>query len=327
MQRRSLILTAAATAATAALPSALLAQGSAWPQRPLRMVIAYPAGGTTDIAGRLLAERLGTRLGQTVVVDNRGGAGGTLGAASVVRAEPDGYTLLMAASPEVSIAPTTMKALPYDPVADLAPISLVGQVPFFLVVNPQLPVQTLQEFIAYARANPGKLNYSSFGNNTSNHLNGELFKAMGKFDAVHVPYKGSGPSITDLIGGQVQYTLDAPPAVLEHVRAGRLRALAVATPKRLATAPNVPTFAEGGLPDFTGGTWFGLLAPAKTPPAVIERLNRETVSLLASEELVKAFNDRNIVPSGSTPDAFGRFIRAEVGKWKELAGKVGIVAE
>jgi tripartite-type tricarboxylate transporter receptor subunit TctC len=327
MQRRSLILSATATAVTAALPGTLLAQGSAWPARPLRMVIAYPPGGSTDVAGRLLAERLGARLGHAVVIDNRAGAGGTVGAASVVRAEPDGYTLLLAASPEVSIAPTTMKALPYNPVTDLAPISLVGQVPFFLVVNPQLPVHTLQEFIAHARANPGKLNYSSYGNNTSNHLNGELLKAMGKFDAVHVPYKGSGPSITDLIGGQVQYTLDTPPAVLEHVRAGRLRALAVATPKRLATAPNVPTFAEGGLPDFTGGTWFGLLAPARTPPPVIERLNRESVSLLASEELSKAFNDRNIVPSGSSADAFGRFIRAEVGKWKTLAEKLGIVAE
>lgn len=324
MQRRSFLWT---TAAVAAWPEALLAQGTPWPTRPLRLVIAYPPGGSTDVAGRLLAERLGARLGQNVVVENRAGAGGTLGAASVVRAEPDGYTLLMAASPEVSIAPVTVKALPYDPVADLTPVSLVGQVPFLLVVNPQVPAQTLQEFITHARANPGKLNYSSFGNNTSNHLTGELFKNVAKIDTVHVPYKGSGPSITDLIGGQVQYTFDTPPAVIEHVRTGRLRALAVATTKRLSTAPSVPTFAEAGMPDFTGGTWFGLLAPARTPPAIIERLNRETVSLLASDELVKAYNDRNIVPSGTSADAFGRFIRAEVGKWKELAAKVGIIAE
>ncbi len=324
MQRRSFF---ASIAAIAAQPAVSFAQAGPWPARPVRMVIAYPPGGSTDVAGRLLAERLGKSLGQQVIVDNRAGAGGTVGAGSVVRAEADGYTLLLAASPEVSIAPTTMKALAYDPVADLAPVSLVGQVPFFLVVNPQVPAQTLQEFIAYARANPGKLNYSSFGNNTSNHLNGELLKALARFDAQHVPYKGSGPSITDLIGGQVQYTLDTPPAVLEHVRAGRLRALAVATTKRLPTAPTVPTFAEAGLPEFMGGTWFGLLAPAKTPPAVIERLNRETVALLASDELSKAFNDRNIVPSGNSPEAFGRFIRTEVEKWKALAGKVGIVAE
>ncbi len=323
MQRRTVL---ASLAAVAAQPGLSLAQATAWPTRPVRMVIAYPAGGTTDIAGRLLAERLSRSQGQQVVVDNRGGAGGTLGAGSVVRAEPDGYTLLMAASPEVSIAPTTMKALAYDPVADLAPVSLVGQVPFVLVVNPQLPVRTLQEFIAHARAHPGKLNYSSFGNNTSNHLNGELLKSLGKFDAQHVPYKGSGPSITDLIGGQVDYTLDAPPAVLEHVRAGRLRALAVASSQRLAGAPDVPTFAEAGLP-FTGGTWFGLLAPAKTPAPVIERLNRETVALLASDDLSRVFQERSIVPSGNSPQDFGRFIRSEVDKWKQLAGQVGITPE
>lgn len=324
MQRRNVL---ASLAALAASPGLALAQGTAWPARPVRMVIAYPAGGTTDIAGRLLAERLGRRLGQQVVVDNRGGAGGTLGAGSVVRAEADGYTLLMAASPEVSIAPTTMKALSYDPVADLAPISLVGQVPFVLVVNPKLPVHTLREFIAHAQANPGRLNYSSFGNNTSNHLNGELFRSMAKFEAQHIPYKGSGPSITDLIGGQVHYTLDAPPAVLEHVRAGRLRALAVASDRRMAAAPDVPTFAEAGLPGFTGGTWFGLLAPPKTPQPIVELLNRETVALLASEELSRVFGERSIVPSGNSPEAFGRFIRAEVDKWKQLAAQVGIKPE
>ena len=326
MQRRRFLASAASAAAVAAFPGMALAQGAAWPARPLRMVIAYPPGGTTDIAGRLRAERLGKALGQQLIVDNRAGAGGTVGAASVVRAEPDGYTLLLAASPEVSIAPTTMKALAYDPVADLAPVSLVGQVPFMLVVHPQLPVQTLQEFIAYARAHPGRLNYASFGNNTSNHLNGELLKSLGRFDAVHVPYKGSGPAVTDLIGGQVQYTLDAPPAVLEHVRAGRLRALAVAAAQRIASAPEVPTFAEAGL-DFQGGTWFGLLAPARTPQAVVERLNRETVAVLASPDLAKAFGDRSILPSGNSADSFGRFIRSEVDKWKRLAAQVGIVAE
>jgi tripartite-type tricarboxylate transporter receptor subunit TctC len=323
MQRRRFLSSCSA----AVLPGAVLAQASGWPSHPLRLVIAYPPGGSTDIAGRLLAERLGRRLGQQVIVDNRAGAGGTVGAASVVRAEPDGYTLLLAASPEVSIAPTTLKALPYDPVKDLQPITLVGQVPFFLVVNPQLPVRTLEEFIAYARANPGKLNYSSFGNNTSNHLAGELFKSMARISSVHVPYKGSGPSITDLIGGQVQYSFDAPTAVLEQVKAGKLRALAVASRQRLVNAPDVPTFAEAGLPGFTGGTWFGLLAPAKTPRAVIERVNTETVALLAAPELSRAFAERDILPAGQSPEEFGRFIQSEVAKWKDLAAKVGIVAE
>ncbi|MFO1266351.1 MAG: tripartite tricarboxylate transporter substrate binding protein [Rubrivivax sp.] len=322
MQRRTFLLGSAATLA----PAAAFAQG-AWPARAVRIVVCYPPGGSTDVAGRLLAEQLARRLGQQVVVDNRAGAGGTVGAASVARAEPDGYTLLLAASPEVSIAPITMKAMPYDPVRDLLPITLVGQVPYLLVVNPSVPATTLAEFIAYAKANPGKLNYASFGNNTSNHLAGELFKSLTGIHAVHIPYKGSGPSITDLIGGQVNYTFDTPPAVLEHVRAGRLRALAVATRERLPGAPQVPTFAEAGLGAFTGGTWFGLFAPARTPAAVVERVHAETVAALKSPELARAFTDRGIVPSPQAPEDFGRFVQGEVNRWKDLAGKVGIVAE
>ena len=322
MHRRSFLLASAA----AAMQGSVLAQSS-WPARPVRMVIGYPPGGSTDVAGRLLAEQLGRKLGQQVVVENRAGAGGTVGATSVVRAESDGYTLLLAASPEVSIAPVIRQELPYDPVRDLQPITLVGQVPFFLVVNPSVPASTLAEFIAYAKANPGKLSYSSFGNNTSNHLAGELFKSIAGVDSVHVPYKGSGPSIVDLIGGQVQYTFDTPPAVLEHVRAGKLRALAVATRERLASAPQVPTFAEAGLPGFSGGTWFGLFAPAKTPRALIERLNTEVVALLKSPELAKAFADRGIVASPQKPEEFAGFVQAEVDKWKNLAAKVGITAQ
>jgi tripartite-type tricarboxylate transporter receptor subunit TctC len=323
MDRRHFI---ASTAAGLAGASAL-AQAPAWPAKPVKIIVAYPPGGSTDIAGRLLAERIGRRTGQSFVVENRAGAGGTVGATSVVRADPDGYTLLLAASPEVSIAPITMKAMPYDPVRDLQPVTLVGQVPFFLVVNPQLPVQTLQEFIAYAKANPNKLNYSSFGNNTSNHLTGELFKATAGIQAVHVPYKGSGPSITDLIGGQVQYTFDTPPAVLEHVRSGRLRAIAVASAQRLPSAPNVPTFGEAGLAGFTGGTWFGLFLPAKTPKAVADRVHAEAIAVLQSPELVQAFNEKNILPSPQSAEAFAAFVQNEVAKWKALAAKVGIVAE
>jgi tripartite-type tricarboxylate transporter receptor subunit TctC len=323
MQRRTFLFTSAA----ALVQGTALAQSAAWPTRPVRVLIGYPPGGSTDVAGRLLAEQLGRKLGQQVVVENRAGAGGTVAASTVVRADPDGYTLLLAASPEVSIAPITMKSMPYDPVRDLQPITGVGQVPFFLVVNPSVPAQTLAEFIAYAKANPGKLNYSSFGNNTSNHLAGELFRSLTGINAVHVPYKGSGPSMTDLIGGQVNYSFDTPPAVLEHVRAGKLRALAVASRQRLPSAPQVPTFAEAGLPAFSGGTWFGLFAPAKTPRPVVDRINADAVAVLQSPELAKAFGDRGIVPAPQSPEEYARFVQAEVSKWKDLATKVGIVAE
>jgi tripartite-type tricarboxylate transporter receptor subunit TctC len=324
MNRRNLLL-GLACAVVAAGP--VLAQAPIWPTKPVRIVVAYPPGGSTDIAGRLLADRLTKTLGQQVVVENRGGAGGTIGAQSVVRADPDGYTLLLAASPEVSIAPITMKAMPYDPVKDLVPITLVGVVPFFLVANPGLPANTLAELIAYAKANPGKINYSSYGNNTSNHLVGELFKATAGISTVHVPYKGSGPSIIDLMGGQVQYTFDTPAATLGHVKSGKLKAIAVATPQRITNAPNVPTMSESGLTGFVGGTWFGLLAPARTPQPIVDKIHAEVVAALQSPELRKAFEDRDIIPGGNTADEFGRFIQAEVAKWRDLAAKVGIVAE
>jgi tripartite-type tricarboxylate transporter receptor subunit TctC len=306
------------------LPATAAAQTDAWPSRPIHMVVGYPPGGSTDIAGRLLAERLAARLGQPVIVENRAGAGGTIGAQSVVRAEPDGYTILLAASPEVSIAPVTLKSLAYDPVKDLAPITLVGQVPFFLVANPAFPPNTLQELIAYAKANPGKVNYSSFGNNTSNHLVGELFKATAGIDTVHVPYKGSGPSIVDLMAGQVQYTFDTPAATWTQVKAGKLKAIAVTTTARLPSAPNVPTMGEAGLPGFVGGTWFGLLAPAKTPRPVIDRLNAEVAAVLHSPQFRKVFEERDIIPGGDSPEEFGRFIAAEVTKWRTLAARIGL---
>jgi tripartite-type tricarboxylate transporter receptor subunit TctC len=324
--RRRTFLVSSVSSAVVLVHRGAVAQ-SAWPSRAVRMLIGYPPGGSTDVTARLLSEPLAKRLGQPVVLDNRAGAGGTLAANTVVRAEPDGYTLLFGASAEMTIAPVTMKAIPYDPLADLQPITQVGAVPFLLVVNPSVPANTLAEFIAHAKAHPGKLNYSSFGNNTSNHLAGELFKVLTGTQTVHVPYKGSGPSITDLLAGQVQYTFDTPPAVVEHVRAGKLRALAVSGRQRFPGAPQVPTFAEAGLPDFSGGTWSGLFAPAKTPRAIVDRMHADVAALLASPEMAKAFADRGIVPSSSTSDEFRRFMQAEVAKWKDLAAKAGIVAE
>jgi tripartite-type tricarboxylate transporter receptor subunit TctC len=324
LRRRTALITLAGCALAT---TAVHAQAPAWPTKPVKIVIAYPPGGSTDIAGRLLAEKLSKNLGQQFVVENRGGAGGTIGALSVVRADPDGYTLLLAASPEVSIAPITMKSLPYDPVKDLTPITLVGVVPFFLVAYPGFPPNTLPELIAYAKANPGKVNYSSYGNNTSNHLVGELFKATAGINTVHIPYKGSGPSITDLMGGQVQYTFDTPAATLGHVKAGKLKAIAVATPQRIANAPDVPTMSEQGLTGFVGGTWFGLLAPARTPKPVVDKIRADVVAALNAPDLRKSFEEKDIIPGGNSPEEFGQFIAKEVEKWRDLAAKVGIKPE
>ena len=298
-----------------------------WPSEPIKLVVAYPPGGSTDTAARLLAQQLSKQLNQQVVVDNRGGAGGTIGAASVARAKPDGYTIILAASPEVSIAPVVMDKMNYNPKTDLQPITMVGKVPFLLVVNQALPVKNLQELIEYGKKDGSKLNYSSFGANTSNHLIGEQFKILTGIKATHVPYKGSGPSITDLIGGQVQYTFDTVTATLGHVETGRLRAIAVATPERLPNAPSIPTMSEAGLPGFLGGTWFGLLAPSGTPKAIIERLNAETRSALASEEIQTRFAELNILPVGDSPDEFGAFIGAELDKWKRLTSQLDLTKQ
>ena len=325
--RRGVLVAVTALCINFGLLTAAIAQSPDWPTRPIKIVVAYPPGGSTDIAGRLLAERLTKVLGQPVIVENRGGAGGTIGALSVVRAEADGYTWLLAASPEVSIAPITRKSLPYDPLKDLRPVTLVGQVPFALVANPAFPPNTVAELIAFSKAHPGQVNYSSYGTNTSNHLFGELFKLRTGVNAVHVPYKGSGPSIIDLIAGQVQYTFDTPTATFNQVKAGKLKAIAVATPERLASAPLVPTLSESGLPGLVGGTWFGLLLPAKTPQPIADKVYAAASAVLRSPELRKEFEDRDIVPSPDSPADFGNFIRAEIEKWRGLAKKIGIKPE
>ena len=306
--------------------SGLAAAQQQWPTKPLRFVISWPAGGGADAVGRLVAERLSKSLGQPVIVDNRAGASGTIGTSAVVRAEPDGYTLLFAAPSELSVAPVTVKALPYDPVKDLQPITQVMRGPYLLVAHPSFPPNTLSELIAYAKANPGKVNYSSFGTGTLNHLYGEMLKAKAGINTLHVPYKGSAPALADLLGGQVQYTFDNMGVVLPQVKAGKLKAIAVMAPQRVAQAPNVPTMAEAGV-DMGSGTWLGLLAPAKTPKPIVERLQREVAALITTPEMRKLFEERSIVAVGNSPDEFGRLIQTEATQWRQLAQQIGLKPE
>ena len=296
---------------------------TAWPAKPIRVVIPWPAGGNADSVGRLLTERLSKSLGQPIIVDNRAGAGGTIGTQVVVLAEPDGHTLLFAAPAELSIAAATVKSLPYDPMRDLQPITQVMRGSYLLVANPAFPPSTVAELIAYAKANPGKINYASFGNSTSNHLYGEMLQAMTGIDTVHVPYKGGPPALTDLLGGQVQYMFENIGVVLPLVKAGKLKAIALMAAQRMPSVGAIPTLVEAGV-NMDGGVWLGLLAPAKTAKPIVERLRGEVVVALNSPELRKAFEERSIQPIGNTPEEFGRLIQLEIAQWRRLAERIGL---
>lgn len=303
------------------------AHAQAWPTKPLKMIVGYPPGGGADVIARILAERLTRSLGQQVVVENRAGASGTIGTAAVVRADPDGYTLLLATISDLSIAPAMNKSLPFDVEKDLQPIVQVARGPYLLVANPSFPPNTLPEMVTYLKANPGKVSYSSFGEKTLPHLFGELFKAAASVDSLHVPYKGSGPSIADLVGGQIQYTFDNPGVTLALVKGGKLKAIAVTSNQRLPGADTIPTVIEGGQPELVGGTWYGILAPAKTPRLIVERLNTEMLTILKSPEMVKILEERYFQPVGGSPEELGRHITREIAQWRQLAAKVGIKIE
>jgi tripartite-type tricarboxylate transporter receptor subunit TctC len=279
------------------------------------------------VAARILAQKLMPVVSQNVVVDNRSGASGMIGAAIVAKAEPDGHTLSFAASPELAIYRALTKTPPYDSLKDFQPITLVARVPFLLVVHLSVQASSVKELVALARAKPGALNFASFGNGTSNHLVGEAFRAATGISIVHVPYKGSAPAIADLLGGQVQMTFDTIPVTLPQVRAGKLKALAVAAAKRSALAPEVPTMDEAGVPKFVGGTWFGVLAPARTPASVVDGLYKESAAILRSPEVVQTFNDRGFEPGGNTPAEFRAFIESEVRRWLKVAQDAGIKPE
>ena len=298
-----------------------------YPVRPVRLIVGYPPGGSTDIAARLIAQKLAPVLAQSIVVDNRSGASGMIGAGIVARAEPDGHTVSFAASPEVAIYRALVKDPPYDSLRDFQPVALVGRVPFMLVVHPSVAAGSVKELIALAKARPGALNFASFGNGTSNHLVGEAFRAAAGISIVHVPYKGSAPAIADLLGGQVQMTFDAVPVVLPQVRAGKLKALAVATPRRSPLASDVPTMDEAGVAGFAGGTWWGVLAPARTPAPVVERLSKEIAAILRAPDVQQTFTERGFEAVGNSPAEFRAFIESESKRWLKVAQGAGIKPE
>jgi tripartite-type tricarboxylate transporter receptor subunit TctC len=300
------------------------AQRAPYPDRPLRLIVPFPPGGGNDILARAVGQRLAEALGQQIIVDNRGGAGGMLGNSLAASADPDGYTLCLGSMGGLAHNPALRPNLPYSPPRDFAGVSLLATSPFILVVNPAVPATNVKELIALARAKPGALNYGSSGSGSSLHMTGELFKHTTGVNIVHVPYKGTAPAITDLIAGQVQMVFSTMPPPLPHMKAGKLRALGVTTLTRARAAPEVPTIAEAGVSGFEVQNWQGIVAPAKTPRDVVERLHREIVKVLALPAMVEVLGAQGLDPVSNTPAQFDQLIRNEIAKWRKLVQAAGI---
>lgn len=319
---------AAAFAAVFLFPAAAAAQsdapdkGGSYPARTIRFIVPYAAGGNGDIVSRILGSRLSPALGQQVVIDNRGGAGGNIGAELAARTPPDGYTIMLGTNTHATNM--SLYAKPgYDFLKDFAPISLVSSAPMVLMVHPSLPAKNVRELIALAKASPGKLNYGTGGSGSSPHIIMELFKTQAGINVVHVAYKGVAQGTTDLIAGQIHLMFNATSTALEHVRSKRVRGLGISSAQRSALAPELPTIAESGLPGFEALIWQGVLAPAGTPGAIIERLNRETANALASAELRKQFLAAGVVPMPSSPSQFQSYIKSEIAKWAKVVKTSG----
>ncbi len=324
MKRRDFLSATGAGALAVALPQHAFAQ--AYPSKPLKFVVGFAPGGATDVVGRLMAKKLGDVLGQPVIIENKAGGSSNIGAEAVARSTPDGYTFYVNAITN-AINASLFSKLPFDFGKDFEPVALFAKVPNILVIHPSVPAKSLKELIDYARANPGKLSYASSGSGTSIHMCGELFKILAKVDMVHIPYKGSAPAMTDMIGGQVQVMFDNMPSALPHVKAGKLRALAVTSAQRSPSAPDVLTMGEAGLAGFDVQSWFGLMAPKGTPKEIIARINTESNKALASADIKERFMDLGAVPAPLSPEGYGEFIREEITRWAEVVKVSGAKVE
>jgi tripartite-type tricarboxylate transporter receptor subunit TctC len=298
-----------------------------YPSRSIRLIVPFAPGGGNDNVARVVGKRLGEILGQAVVVENRAGAGGTIGAETAARAAPDGYTLFLGGVGSHAINPNLQKNLPYDPIKDFSPVALLAQAPLVLVTHPRLKVHTVQELIAMARAEPGKLNYASNGTGSSSHLAAAMFASMADIDMVHVPYKGLSPALTDLISGEVPVMFSSVVAILPHIRSGTLIALGTTGAKRLAALPDVPTIAESGLTGYETSSWYGILAPAHTPPEIVQKLNAALNQALQAPEIRASLAQEGAEPVGGTPEAFGEHIKREKERLGAVIVKAGIKAE
>src|SRR5471032_2619597 len=298
-----------------------------YPSKPIRLVVPYAPGGGADGVARIIAKKMSENIGQPIVIDNKGGAGSILGTDIVAKAEPDGYTLLLGQSGPISINPAIYKNLPYDPVKDFAPISMTTDYPYILVVNPDLPVKSLQEFVALAKSTPGALNYGSTGVGAANHLVSEMFSSKAGLKMTHVPYRGTALAVGDLLGRQLSMVFGDPISVLSQMRAGKLRPLAVTSLQRSPVAPEVPTLAESGYPGFEALAWHGILAPAKTPPEIVKKLNDEIVKALADPATKKLLEDQAMQTIGSTPADFASFIQKDIVLWKGVATSANVTVE
>lgn len=304
-----------------------VAAADSYPSKPVRMVVTFPAGGPTDVIMRAIGQKLSASWGHPVVIDNRGGAGGVIGTEIVAHAAPDGYTFLVGTAGGMTINPALQAKLSYDPFLDFAPVAMLVINPQILVIHPSVPVQNLKELVARAKARPGQFNFASAGTGTATHLGLELLKLTTGIDVVHVPYKGGAPAVTDLIAGQVQMLFVSIPSVLPQVRAGKLKAIAVSSAKRSASAPDVPTVAESGYPDFEYSNWNALFAPARTPPPIIRKMNAEMVRILNDPEVSRRLTSQGADPAPGTPEALAKYMRNDHERWKKVIRAAGIKAQ